>query len=278
VKETSAETAGAPSRSELDGDARVGTARRTAAMRLGRSGNDSAKARASNASCVERPSRSQIRRLAEVHIVDVECGLTAAVAPSNLLRLRVRATRGSALRQAFARLWNRLSILWKVVFVIATLGSALAFVLLLVALFRAEPERTLRVGDTAAWGGFDFTFRKIACHKRRRDLPKPIAERPFPIKGELCFVDFRIRNSSDDRRDTFALLSTREAFGPVLHVGDKEYEATIATPTVPAEMLPDQEAPLTVIFEMPRRVEPTALTLKDGQGEEGAEVEWEIPR
>jgi hypothetical protein len=85
VKETSAETAGAPSRSELDGDARVGTARRTAAMRLGRSGNDSAKARASNASCVERPSRSQIRRLAEVHIVDAECGLTAAVAPSTLV-------------------------------------------------------------------------------------------------------------------------------------------------------------------------------------------------
>jgi hypothetical protein len=44
-------------------------------------------------------------------------------------------------------------------------------------------------------------------------------------------------------------------------------------------MLPDQEAPLTVIFEMPRRVEPTALTLKDGQGEaDGDEVEWEIPK
>jgi hypothetical protein len=42
-------------------------------------------------------------------------------------------------------------------------------------------------------------------------------------------------------------------------------------------MVPDQEAPLTVIFNIPHRVEPTALTLKDGQGEEeGGEVEWEI--
>ena len=178
-------------------------------------------------------------------------------------------------------MWNGLSILWKVVIVLATLASAVAIVLLLVALFRAEPERTLRVGDTAAWRGFDFSFRKIACHKRRKDLPKPIAELPYPIpiKGELCFAYFRIRNSSDDSRTTYALLPTREgSFGPRLHVGDKEYEATIATPTVPGEMLPDQEAPLTVIFNIPHRVEPTALTLKDGQGdEEGDEVEWEIP-
>jgi len=178
------------------------------------------------------------------------------------------------LRQAFADLWNRLSILWKVVVVLATL----ALVLLLVAVIRAEPERTLQVGDTAAWRGFDFSLRKIACHKGRKDLPKPFDERPIPIKGELCFVYFRIRNSSDVRRDTFALLPSREgSFGPRLHVGDEEYEATIATPTVPAEMLPDQDAPLTVIFDIPHRVEPTAVTLKDGQGdEEGDEVEWEI--
>jgi hypothetical protein len=36
-------------------------------------------------------------------------------------------------------------------------------------------------------------------------------------------------------------------------------------------------ASLTFIFDIPHRVEPTALTLKDGQGdEEGDEVEWEI--
>jgi hypothetical protein len=92
------------------------------------------------------------------------------------------------LRQAFAGLWNRLSILWKVVVVLATLGSAVAIVLLLVALFRAEPERELRVGDTAAWGGLDFSFRKIACHKRRKDLPKPLEERPFPIKVPLLHL------------------------------------------------------------------------------------------
>jgi len=183
------------------------------------------------------------------------------------------------LRQAFAGLWNRLSILWKVVIVLATLGSAVAFVLLLVVLFRAEPERKLRVGDTAAWGGFDFSLRKIACHKRRKDLPKPIEEIPLPIKGNLCFAYFQIRNSSDDRRTTYVLLSERgSSGGPRLQVGDEEYEATIATPVLPAEMVPDQEAPLTVIFDIPHRVEPTALTLKDGQGdEEGGEVEWEIP-
>jgi hypothetical protein len=39
----------------------------------------------------------------------------------------------------------------------------------------------------------------------------------------------------------------------------------------------DQEAPLTFIFDIPHRVEPTALTLKDDQDdEEGDEVEWEI--
>jgi hypothetical protein len=185
------------------------------------------------------------------------------------------------LRQASAGLWNRLSILWKVVIVLATLGTAVAFVLLLVALVRAEPERTLRVGDTAAWRRFDFSLRKIACHKRRKDLPKPIEEMPYslPIKGELCFAYFRIRNSSDETRTTDALLPTREgSFGPRLHVGDEEYEATIATPMLPLDMLPDQQAPLTVIFDIPHRVEPTALTLKDGQGEaEGDEVEWEIP-
>jgi hypothetical protein len=184
------------------------------------------------------------------------------------------------LRQAFAGLWNRLSILWKVGIVLATLGSAVAFVLLLVVLVRAEPERTLRVGDTAAWRGFDFSLRKIACHKRRKDLPKPIEEMPYPlpIKGELCFAYFRIRNSSDVRRDTDALLPSREdSFGPRLHIGDQEYEATIATPMLPLDVVPDQEAPLTVIFDIPHRVEPKALTLKDGQGEgEDDEVEWEI--
>jgi hypothetical protein len=184
------------------------------------------------------------------------------------------------LRQAFAGVWNRLSIVWKVVIVLATLGSAVALVLLLVARFRAEPERTLRVGDTAAWRGFDFRFRKIACHKRRRDLPKPIEELPYPIpiKGEQCFAYFRIRNGSDVSRDTYALLPAREgSFGPRLHVGGKEYEATIAGPPVPGTVVPDQEAPLIVIFDIPHRVEPTALSPKDGQGdEEGDEVEWEI--
>jgi hypothetical protein len=180
------------------------------------------------------------------------------------------------LRQAFAGLWNRLSILWKVVIVLATLGSAVALMLLLVALFRAEPERKLRVGDTAASGPFDFSFRKIACHKRRKDLPKPIEERPFPIKGELCFVYFRIRNSSDESR-SFLLPTRGSSAGPRLHVRDEEYPATFATPVLPATLFPDQEASLTFIFDIPHRVEPTALTLKDGQGgEEGDEVEWEI--
>jgi len=182
------------------------------------------------------------------------------------------------LRQAFAGLWNRLSILWKVVIVLATVGGAVAFVLLLVALARAEPERTLRVGDTAAWRGFDFSFRKIACHKGRKDLPQPFDERPFPIKGELCFVYFGIRNSSDERRETYVLVDPRgSSGGPRLHGGDEEYEATIATPVLPATMFPDEEESLTFIFDIPHRVEPTALTLKDGQGDgEGDEVEWEI--
>ncbi|HEX2462554.1 MAG TPA: hypothetical protein VHJ58_20600 [Vicinamibacterales bacterium] len=184
------------------------------------------------------------------------------------------------MRQAFAGLWNRLSLVWKVVIALATLGSAVAVVLLLVALFRAEPERELRVGDTAALGLFDFSFGKIACHKGRKDFPKRIEERPFPIKGELCFADFRIRNSSDESRNTYddPILVSPSA-GPQLHVGDKEYEATMITgPVPPATMLPDQEWPLTFIFDIPHRVEPTALTLKDGQGDkEGDEVEWEIP-
>jgi hypothetical protein len=185
------------------------------------------------------------------------------------------------LRQAFAGLWNRLSILWKVVIALATLGSAVAFVLLLVVLFRAEPERKLHVGDTAELRLFDYSFRKIACHKRRKDLPKQIEE-PFPFKGELCFADFRIRNSSEESRNTYEdpiLLPTRGSSAiPRLHVGAKEYEATIATPIPPGTLVPDQEAPLTFIFDIPHGVEPTALTLKDGQGdEEGEEVEWEIP-
>jgi hypothetical protein len=184
------------------------------------------------------------------------------------------------LRQAFAGLWNRLSVVWKVVVVLATLASAVALGLVLVARFRAEPERTLRVGDTAAWHGLDFRFRKIACHKRPKDLPKPFDERPFPapIKGEFCFVYFRIRDSSDVSRDTYFLLPTRESpLGARLHVGDEEYEAILAGPPVPGTMVPDQEEPLTVIFDIPHRVAPTALSLKDGQGEEeGGEVEWEI--
>src|SRR4029453_18648958 len=92
-------------------------------------------------------------------------------------------------REALAGLWNRSSIVWKVVIVFATLGSAVAIVLLLVALFRAEPERELRVGDTAAGHGLDFSLRKIACNKRRKDLPE---ELPYvPIKGELCFATFK---------------------------------------------------------------------------------------
>jgi hypothetical protein len=176
------------------------------------------------------------------------------------------------LRQAFAGLWNRLSILWKVVIVLATLGSAVAVVLLLVALFRAEPERKLRVGDTAASGPFDFSFRKIACHKRRKDLPEQIEEIPFPIKGELCFAYFRIRNSSDERR-YFLLTRRGGSADPRLHVRDEEYEAMFATPPPPAILFPDQEASLIFIFDIPHRVEPTALTVKDGQGDE---VEWEI--
>ena len=179
------------------------------------------------------------------------------------------------MRQAFAGLWNRLSILWKVVIVLATLGSAVAFAFLLVALFRAEPERKLRVGDTAASGQFDFSFRKIACHKRRKDLPKQIEERPVPIKGELCFAYFGMRNSSDERR--YVLPPTRgSSAGPRLHARDKEYEATFVTPIPPAFLFPDQEASLIFIFDIPHRVEPTALTLKGDLGEEvGDEVEWE---
>jgi hypothetical protein len=201
---------------------------------------------------------------------------SAAVAPSTLVAPKyVRATRGSALRQAFAGLWNRLSLLWKVVIVLATLGSAVAFVLLLVALFRAEPDRELRVGDTAAWHGLDFSFRKIACNKRRKDLPE---ELPYvPIKGELCFAYFRIRNSSDDSRTTYFLLPERERSFAQLYVGDEGYEATISTPMLPGTLVPDQEEPMTFIFDIPHRLEPTALTLKNGQGvEEGDEVEWEI--
>jgi hypothetical protein len=70
------------------------------------------------------------------------------------------------------------------------------------------------------------------------------------------------------------LLPTRgSSAGPRLHVRDVEYPATFATPVLPATMFPDQEASLTFIFDIPHRVEPTALTLKDGQGDE---VEWEI--
>jgi hypothetical protein len=206
-------------------------------------------------------------------------GLTAAVALSILVVPDdVRASTGSALRQAFADLWNRLSTLWKAVVVLATLGSAVALALLFVALFQAEPERALRVGDTAAWQGLDFRFRKIACHKRRKDLPKWEAERgpyPFLVKGELCFVYFQIRNSSDESRNTYALLPTRTGSGPSyrLRVRGKEYEATTAGPMLPGTLVPDQEESQTFIFDIPRRVEPTALTLKDGQGDD---VEWEI--
>jgi hypothetical protein len=183
------------------------------------------------------------------------------------------------LRQAFAGVWNRLSVVWKVVIVLATLASAVALGLVLVARFRAEPERTLRVGDTAAWRGLDFRFRKIACHKGRKDLPKPFEERPLPIliKGELCLAYFQVRNSSDDSRTTYFLLPSRESSFARLHVGDEEYEATFAGPPVPGTMVPGQEEPLIVIFDIPHRVEPTALTLKAGQGEEeGGEIEWEI--
>jgi hypothetical protein len=192
--------------------------------------------------------------------------------PLLLLRQGRTRTRGSTLRQAFAGLWNRLSLLWKVVIVLATLGSAVAFVLLLVALVRAGPERELRVGDTAAWHGLDFSFTKIACHKRRKDLPE---ELPYvPIKGELCFAYFRIRNSSDDSRTTYFLLPERERSFAQLHIGDEGYEATISAPMLPGTLVPDQEEPMTFIFDIPHRVEPTALTLKDGQGDE---AEWEIP-
>jgi hypothetical protein len=162
----------------------------------------------------------------------------------------------------------------KVVVVLAALGSAVALTLLLVAGFRTEPERKLRVGDTAAWGGLDYSFRKIACHKRRNDLPKPINEFPLSVKGELCFVYLQIRNSSDESRSTYALLPTRTG-GPSyrLHVGDKAYEATTGTPALPGTLVPDQEESQTFIFDIPRRAEPTALTLKDAQGDE---VEWEI--
>jgi len=201
---------------------------------------------------------------------------SAAVASSTLAPDHVRATRGSALRQAFAGAWSRLNIVWKVVIVLAALGSAVAVVLLLAALFRAEPERRLRVGDTAASGPFDFSFRKIACHKRRKDLPKRIEEIPFPIKGELCFAYFRIRNSSDESR-SFLLPTPGSSAGQWLHVRGEEYPAMFATPVLPATMFPDQEASLTFIFDIPHRVEPTALTLRDGQGDEdGDEVEWEI--
>jgi hypothetical protein len=191
----------------------------------------------------------------------------------------VRASSGGALRQAFASQWNRLSTLWKVVVLLAALGSAVAVVLLLVALFRAEPEeRTLRVGDTAAWQGLDFRFRKIACHKRRKDLPKWEVERgpyPFLVKGELCFVYVQIGNSSDESRNTYALVPTRTGSGPSyrLRVGGKEYEATTAGPMLPGTLVPDQEESETFIFDIPRRVEPTALTFKDAKGDE---VEWEI--
>jgi hypothetical protein len=182
------------------------------------------------------------------------------------------------LRQAFAGVWNRLSIVWKAVTVLATLGIAVAFVLLLVALFRAEPERTLRVGDTAELRLFDYSLRKIACHKRRKDLPKQIADRPFPFKGEACFAYFRIRNSSEDSRNTYEdPIFQESSTGPRLHVGAKEYEATILTPMLPATLAPEQEASLMFIFDIPRGVEPTALTLKGGLGEdEGDEVEWEL--
>jgi len=184
--------------------------------------------------------------------------------------------RRNARARAFAGACSRLSIGWKVLTVFATLGSAVAFVLLLVALFRPEPERELRVGETAALGPFDFSFRKIACHKRRRDLPQQIEEIPFPIKGELCFAYFRIRNSSDESR-SFLPPTRGSSAGARLHVGDEEYEATIATPALPATMFPDQEESTTYIFDIPHRVEPAALTLKDDQGdEEGDEVEWEI--
>ena len=56
-----------------------------------------------------------------------------------------------------------------------------------------------------------------------------------------------------------------------------DVEATFVTPVPPATLFPDQEASLTFIFDIPHRVEPTALTLKGGLGEEeGDEVEWEI--
>jgi hypothetical protein len=46
---------------------------------------------------------------------------------------------------------------------------------------------------------------------------------------------------------------------------------------LPGTLVPDQEEPMTFIFDIPHRVEPTALTLNDGQGDdEGDEVEWEI--
>ena len=184
------------------------------------------------------------------------------------------------MRQAFAGLWNRLSVLWKVVIALATLGGAVAFVLLLVVLLRAEPERKLQVGDTATLRLFDYNLQKIACHKHRKDLPKQLQERPFPFTGELCFAYFRIRNSSENSRNTYDdPIFQDPSNGPRLHVGAKEYEAAaIATSMLPGTLVPDQEAPLTVIFDIPPRVEPTALTLKDGQGdEEDDEVEWEIP-
>jgi hypothetical protein len=43
---------------------------------------------------------------------------------------------------------------------------------------------------------------------------------------------------------------------------------------LPRTLVPDQEESQTFIFDIPRRVEPTALRLKDAQGDE---VEWEIP-
>jgi hypothetical protein len=91
--------------------------------------------------------------------------------------------------------------------------------------------------------------------------------------------DVKARNGRD--RVTFAQGYVNE-FDTALR--DKLVEAVAgrmttesATPPLPGTMLPDQEEPLTFIFDIPHRVEPTALTLEDGQGEEESdEVEWEI--
>lgn len=140
---------------------------------------------------------------------------------------------------------------------IASIAALIIVGLQLSGAFSSHATRHLRLGEAGVSGPLTLTPFRLECGRRTRDVRSVEAReilRFAPLQGQLCFLQLRMYNSSDEQSQANGSSN--------LIVNGKAFAALTTEPVRLPLLFPGEQEVITVIYNLPAGVVPSELTIR----------------